>query len=262
MKRWLSALLAIVILISGAIGWGPGIVQADTINPTIVSNLSADQVTVFPAPNERNVPLKSEISIKFPEPMTMVAGHIVVMKEGGAPQYFNKDGSSGMGKVVSSDSSTFNLQNGPAFELGATYQVTIDATFENNETRQPLPIGKSWSFTVKSAPGVEAVFPHQSKEESVTPTLRIAFKQPVKAGAGTVQVYTYNNTAVRTLKSTDFVFDTNRMIATYSFTDNNKLDAGTAYYVKFVNNPFTDDEDIRSRDTRIRPPGFLRPDAV
>ncbi|MFL1676547.1 Ig-like domain-containing protein [Paenibacillus dendritiformis] len=244
MKRWLSALLAIVILISGAIGWGPGIVRADTINPTTASNLAVAEVTVSPAPNERSVPLKSEISISFPQPTTMVSGHIVVMKEGGAPQYFNKDGSSGMGKVVSSDSLTFKLQNGPAFELGATYQVTIDAAFEDNATRQPLPVGKSWSFTVKSAPGVEAVFPHQSKEESVTPTLRIAFKQPVKAGAGTVQVYTYNNTPVRTLKSTDFVFDTNRMIATYSFTDNNKLDAGTAYYVKFVNNPFTDDEDI------------------
>ncbi|WP_374016452.1 Ig-like domain-containing protein [Paenibacillus thiaminolyticus] len=245
MNRWLSALLAIVILISGAIGWGPGIVQADTINPTIVSNLLADQVTVSPAPNERNVPLKSEISIKFPERMTMVAGHIVVMKEGGAPQYFNKDGSSGMGKVVSSDELTFKLQNGPALELGVTYQVTIDATFEDNATNQPILIGKNWSFTVKSAPGVEAVFPNKEKDVSVTPTLKVAFKQPVKASSGTIQVFTYNNsTPVRTLKASDFVLETNRLMATYSFTENNKLDAGTAYYVKMVNNPFVDDEDI------------------
>ncbi|GAC40998.1 Ig-like domain-containing protein [Paenibacillus popilliae] len=241
MKRWLSALLAIVILLSGAIGWGPGIVQAD---PTTVSNLSADQVAVLPAPDERNAPLKSEISIHFPEPASMVGGHIVVMKEGGNPQYFNKDGSAGMGKVVSTDSLTFKLQNGPVLELGATYQVTIDATFEDRATHQTVAIGKSWSFTVKSAPGVESVSPNKEKDVSVTPTLTINFKQPVKAGTGTVQVYKYNQTVVCTLKASDFVLDANRMVATYSFTDNQKLDAGTAYYVQLVNRPFVDDEDI------------------
>lgn len=226
MKRWLSALLAIVILISGAIGWGPGIVRAEAVTDPSIT------VTGEPV-----VPLNSPIQFSFKQPMVMVNGFVTVTKRGGGtPLKFSRDGKDGSGLVTTANNQTFTLSGIPPLERGATYDVTIDRLMFYTQSTNKFNEAQAWSFTVKSEPQVESYSP-QGKEVSVTPSLEITFKQAVKAGTGLIEIVSLSTgKIVAEIRASDFELISNGTVAAY--TIKYKLDEGTAYYIRMPDGAF------------------------
>ncbi|MBN3523889.1 Ig-like domain-containing protein [Paenibacillus apiarius] len=236
MKKWLSALLVIVLAL-GTFGWGPVIAEA---SPSATDTAPAIIATT-PANGQPGVSANPAVSFTFNQNVKIVNGNVTVTQQGtGNKQIFNKDGGNGIGKVVSSDLQTYQLEGLQPLQLGATYEVSIDPLLFISEGTNEFYNGMKWSFTVKPQPGIERVSPQQGVAP-VNPKLEITFKQPVQAGTGSIRIIRYsNNNALTPIPASSFTFDPTGLVASYQM--NESLEAGTSYYVTVDAEAFKDAE--------------------
>lgn len=183
--------------ISDATTWNFTMEQGDFVAPTVLA--------MTPADNSTDVDMTSDLTIRFSEKVTPVAGKFIKVYRSGVATLFASVEATNAVKV--SDSIyTITL---PDLESATGYYVQIDAgSFKDGFNNEYAGIANEsdWNFTSEDyvAPTVSSFNPADNATEVLTDAnFLVNFSEPVYAGSGNIVIYRGDGQVFESIPVTD-----------------------------------------------------------